>query len=1007
MPDPQPPGSGITAPHPAGSLPEAVRDICQRYERDWQAGTGPAIEMLLDGLPEDLRPIMLRRLLLVEIGRARSAGSVPDLTALRLRFPADRAIVDAVWEASWRTEVPPTAGGWSPASTAALGTAGCETSGPLPADDPLRTRPLPAAPETVTTATRYRDLRPHRRGGMSTLRLAHDEDLDRETVVKSLRQEYEHSELFRRQLLAEASITGKLDHPGIVPVYGIGHDWDGRPFYTMRRISGDDLQTLIERHHAGRSPAATGAATPLDRRDLVEHLVDACNTIAYAHDAGVLHCDLKPQNLMIGRYGETYVVDWGLARPFERATEFRNEPTVGLRPELQTDVKGFTLPFVSPEQFTGRPLGPAADIYSLGATLYYLLTGTVALDGREPDFEKRLTEGRIAPPRSRRPDVPRPLDAICRRAMAPEPAHRYPTAKALAADLQAWLRDEPVAALPERLADRVLRQVRRHSGIVTTAGIAVPVVVCAIAAAALSGQRRQEAENGRAVAEEHERRARGLEQEADAQRQVAEERFDDAVGTFEQIAAPLTIGDWSGLEMFEAVGGRIQRFADRFFAAGPEAGSPWQRGRISELRAIDGSGVDLDDLEAAGTAFAQAREAEPGNPLVGWRLARNALLRGRVLVDRHDDRAEPLLHEAIETITALPGDADGRPITPTDRKLRLADAHHELGRWYLWRRDNQAAGGGPATSVDLFDLARTHFTAALDLREELYDRGTADGSEGGRRTVTGDLARSHGFIGDLDVRQGRLADARGHYERSLRYRRELYESRPSHIDYAFQYARGLANFAELERIRRSDLEQTIARLDEARLIQTKLVGDYRHFTPFHDLVAKDLARSRLALADLRVMMAAGLPENEAAALLDLAAADAAAARKVIEALPDGVTDVDRILRSCRVAEAEALARSNPARAGELARDALAELKPLRLARKLNNPADEWNLALASAVVGDVDESAEALERWVRRGGTSTAQVESRFADEGVLVPIRDRADVQAALKTLRLRFEIE
>lgn len=983
------------------SIDDALAAACERFRSQWQSGAGPTIEQELSNLPEDARPLMLHRLLVLEIAEARAAGHSLDLTALRRRFPQDRSIVDGAWEESWRTKPSPLTVG--PGLRAVTGSN--DTTSPH--TDPAVTSPSDTSAveaDTITTATRYSRLRQHRKGGMSILRIAHDEDLDRETVVKSLRPEYENGEEFRRQLLAEASITGKLDHPGIVPVYGVGQKWDGTPFYTMRRIVGEDLHSHIEHHHAARrgetSASQAGTSPALDLRDLVEHLVDACNTIAYAHDAGVLHLDVKPQNIMVGRYGETFVVDWGLARPYDRSTEFRNEQTVVLRDDLRGGIDAFTRPFVSPEQYFGHPVGPAADIYSLGATLYFLVTGVPGLAGSEPDFDAILRAGKIPTARSRRPDAPKALESICQRAMAPHPAARYPTAKALAADLQAWLRDEPVMAMPERLPDRCLRTIRRHSGIVATAGASLPLIAAAIAAAVLSWSQADRYRTVARQAADAASEARVAKDEATSQRNLADARFEQAVQTFEAIVEPLATANWSNIELFGQLARHVDSFSEAFLAEARGGSSasppPLQLARIHELRAIAASvsknRMNLEDMQEAERSLIEALRADADDPELVRRLARNRLLQGQqfFIRERSDvSRAgtrmgtKAILEEArggFERLKQMQGDAFGLADA-----LLLAEVHHELGRWYLWLADNAPEEAGLTTDSSL-EMSLEHFNAGLDVRDRLSRRST-------KEDVVRDLARSYGFRGDLYARLGKLSQAREDYTVSEKLREKLFLAKKSNIDYRLQYCRGLANFVSLEMIAPSAPAETLAtieRVDKAADMQAQLLEDYRHNTSFEREICRDLAWSLAASAELRLIH--GDSEGDAPRQRDEAAKKAADAFLLLDR--DTVSDDERLQSKYRYRVLEAEVTGDADRARE-AREFFEKVGFEKL-----EPDSIWSLAVARALTGNDKGAAEAFVRLVNRGGKNRAQYEARFRRGRSLEKIADLPGVPDARERL-------
>src|SRR5262249_19411565 len=158
----------------------------------------------------------------------------------------------------------------------------------------------------VTSAgQRFRILRPHARGGLGAVFVALDSELNREVAVKRLLDRHADDSTSRERFVTEAEVTGNLEHPAIVPVYGLGHYDDGRPYYAMRFIKGDNLKEAIHRFHKDESLRGDPGRRSLELRQLLRRFTDVCNAIGYAHSRGVLHRDIKPGNVIIGQHGET------------------------------------------------------------------------------------------------------------------------------------------------------------------------------------------------------------------------------------------------------------------------------------------------------------------------------------------------------------------------------------------------------------------------------------------------------------------------------------------------------------------------------------------------------------------------------------------------------------------------------------------------------------------------------------------------------------------------------
>src|SRR5262249_38938352 len=166
-------------------------------------------------------------------------------------------------------------------------------------------------------------------GGLGRVSVASDEELHREVALKEIQEQHASDPASRSRFVLEAEVTGGLEHPGIVPVYGLGQYADGRPFYAMRLIKGDSLKDAIARFHETEGPGRDAGEQVVEFRKLLGRFIDVCNAIAYAHSRGVLHRDIKPDNVMLGKYGETLVVDWGLAKVMGQ----RSDPAA---PEEQT-----------------------------------------------------------------------------------------------------------------------------------------------------------------------------------------------------------------------------------------------------------------------------------------------------------------------------------------------------------------------------------------------------------------------------------------------------------------------------------------------------------------------------------------------------------------------------------------------------------------------------------------------------------------------------------------------
>jgi len=220
--------------------------------------------------------------------------------------------------------------------------------------------PTPSSHAPSLLGSRFRVLRSHRSGGLGFVSVAQDEEIHREVALKQIRQKYADDNDYRQRFRAEAEITGGLEHPNIVPVYGLGHDPAGRPFYAMRFIRGDSLKDAIKKFYESKDIQKNVSERRLVFRNLLKRFIDVCEAIHYAHTRGILHRDLKPGNVMLGRYGETLVVDWGLAFVRGRGDDQKEEsdestlipPSASTTTSDEEGVPVGTPPYMAPEQAT-------------------------------------------------------------------------------------------------------------------------------------------------------------------------------------------------------------------------------------------------------------------------------------------------------------------------------------------------------------------------------------------------------------------------------------------------------------------------------------------------------------------------------------------------------------------------------------------------------------------------------------------------------------------------------
>ncbi len=320
------------------------------------------------------------------------------------------------------------------------------------------------------------------KGAMGEVLLGRDPALRRTVAIKRIDPELLGRPSVVKRFFAEAQITAQLDHPSIVPIYGIERDGMGRLAYAMKFVRG---RTLTDIMAAARDALERGEALgeALSLKARVELLLPVLNAIQYAHLRGVIHRDLKPDNIMVGAYGEVLVMDWGIARPIGK----RDRVTVsgGVEKTRSGSLVG-TPSYMSPEQASGatEELDGASDQYALGLILFELVTLRRALVA-DTSFETvvRAAAGHRAPIAhfNSREVIPRELRAIIEKATQRDPDHRYVSVAAFADDLRRFLRDESVLAEPDSMMQRAQRWVGRNRGLTLGAGFGLLMLVFVVA----------------------------------------------------------------------------------------------------------------------------------------------------------------------------------------------------------------------------------------------------------------------------------------------------------------------------------------------------------------------------------------------------------------------------------------------------------------------------------------------------------------------------------------------
>jgi len=844
-----------------------------------------------------------------------------------------------------------------------------------------RTRPDLGAPSTSNS--RFRVLRPHAKGGLGSVLVAFDEELNREVALKEIREQYVNDEHSRARFLLEAEVTGGLEHPGVVPVYSLGRNLEGRPYYAMRFIRGDSLRKAIDRLHSPQTATRDLGERTLQFRNLLKRFTDVCNALEYAHSRRIIHRDIKPDNIMLGPYGETLVVDWGLAKALEedpadseRTEEVPLRPVSGSGSTPTLDGSAIGTPaFMSPEQAEGDTsrIGTASDIYSLGATLYNLLAGVPPFTDRSVlGVLVKVRNGEFPPPHMIKPDVPKALEAICLKAMARRPEDRYPSCQALADDIEHWLADEPVSAYREPLLARLGRWAKRHRTFVTGAAILLLTALVASSAGAVllererarTQEQRDLARAGWALAVEESERANQNADEARRQQAIAEKEREEA--RRQQAIAEK--------EREEAE--RQRQVAERQREAARRQRQIAEANFQNAMDAVDALLTEVGEIDLADVPrMEETRKNLLTKALEFYQdfLKRNDTPETRLEVGRAhgrvgeilellggDERAERSYRRSLEILEPMLAD------DPAGLRLlaALAETHHGYG--VLLK------------TINRFEDAEAMLDRARAQRERLLN------AEPGDLERQANLAATVYQKGALLARlAGREAEALASYNRAIELQRAVVENREPNAEDRRQLARYLNNLALL--LHRRDPEAARPVFHEAIRLQRRLMEEASNTPHLRRELARTLNNSvRIEIAEDPDVAEA--PVREAVALARGLTADFPKVPDYWEELAGYLNNLGRVLIE-RGARTDDQARISEARqAFAEAEKALLEAEGIRQQLVIDYPSRpdyRHRLALLRNNLGVFTRGrtgAEPARAWIDSAVVILSELAGRFPD---------------------------
>jgi serine/threonine protein kinase/tetratricopeptide (TPR) repeat protein len=753
-------------------------------------------------------------------------------------------------------------------------------------------------PSEDETSNRYTRTHLHAKGGMGQVWVARDRSLGRQIALKELRPDQKGNSVILSRFLYEARITAQLEHPGIVPVYELGGG--SIPFYTMRFVKGRTLSEAARSYHQER---LAGTPDSLRQVNLLNAFLGVCHAIAYAHSRGVIHRDLKGQNVVLGDFGEVIVLDWGIAKeigPFttappvsdgDVAASFQRggadnashasvlgkgtfDPNETLPPGTsQSDASLKRLPsesgagsegtmqgqllgtpaFMAPEQASGllNQIDQRTDVYGLGAVLYEILTGRPPFDGEKTaEILRRVREEPPRPPRELNPTVDPALQAICLKALSKRKEQRYTSATEMAQDVQRYLADQPVHACPDPWARRALRWARRHRTVVATAAglLLTSTIALGVGTVLVSRERNEAKFQGNEARQAVD----------DMYTKVAENWLEDRLDPLQKEFLEKTLAHYQTL-------------------TGQAAGDPAVR--LEHARAFERMGDiqrKLGNVKEANTEYRRAlaileplHAGQPDDGEVRRALALTQTRLGDLMLRRgQNDQAEPLYHQALglqEVQAAAPNSTTedrwllGRTLKSQADLLRLKGDF--TGARSVYQRaisTLEKATAKPAPSDISNDLALAE-NAQGQLLLDLNEKKLAEDQFRGALALLGplvaeyptvprfreSLATTSNSLGLIEERDGRSADCEVHYRRELAEEERLAQDFPDRPEFRRELARASMNLG--------NLLESEGRMAEAQAMLRRAVSlntDLTSKQPEDVQVRLDLSKARTNLGYL-------------------------------------------------------------------------------------------------------------------------------------------------------------